>query len=195
MSKFPQADARLAEIDAEYWKIKYPSLLVHEARATAGRTGDSEMVYGTTPGDATLELLDFAQAKADDIFYDLGCGLGVPTIVASLVCKRSTGIELLPEIAAQARAVAEALKLTNASFVVGDLKSVDVSDGTIIYCYSTCLREESRAALGERVALCKRGTRILTVTHGLTNAALELEERREIGWEGRSRSVYLYVRR
>jgi SAM-dependent methyltransferase len=194
MSKFPQADARLAEIDAEYWKIKYPSLLVHEARAAAGRTGDTEMVYGTTPGEATLELLDFAGAGPDDVFYDLGCGLGVPTIVAALVCKRSTGIELLPEIAKQAQAVAEALKLGNAKFLVGDLKSADVSDGTILYCYSTCLREESRVALGERVALCKPGTRILTVTHGLENAALELKERRELGWEGRTRSVYLYLR-
>jgi SAM-dependent methyltransferase len=195
MSKFPHADARLADIDAEYWKIKYPSLLVHEARATAGRTGDTEMVYGTTPGEATLELLDFAEATEDDIFYDLGCGLGVPTIVASLVCKKSTGIELLPEIAKQAQQVAEALKLANASFLVGDLKSADVSDGTIIYCYSTCLREESRLALGDRVALTKPGTRILTVTHGLTHEALDLKERREIGWEGRTRSVYLYLRR
>ena len=59
---------------------------------------------------------------------------------------------------------------------------------------STCLREESRAALGERVALCKPGARVITVTHGLENAALELKERRELGWEGRTRSVYLYLR-
>ena len=195
MSKFPDADARLPEIDAEYWKIKYPSLLVHEARAAAGRTGDTEMVYGTTPGEAVLALLDFAGATADDVFYDLGCGLGVPTIVAALVCKKSTGIELLPEIAQQAQAVADALKLSNVSFLVGDLKSADVSDGTIVYCYSTCLREESRLALGERVALARPGTRVLTVTHGLTHEALELKERREIGWEGRTRSVYLYIRR
>jgi SAM-dependent methyltransferase len=195
MSKFPHADARLPEIDAEYWKIKYPSLLVHEARAAAGRTGDTEMVYGTTPGEATLALLEFAEATADDVFYDLGCGLGVPTIVAALVCRKSTGVELLPEIARQAQAVAEALKLANASFLVGDLKSADVGDATIVYCYSTCLREESRLALGERVALARPGTRVLTVTHGLTHEELVLKERREIGWEGRTRSVYLYMRR
>src|SRR5579859_2225161 len=123
MSRYPQAEARLADVDAEYWKIKYPSLLVHEAREAAGRAGDTEMVYGTTPGAAVLELLELAYATADDVFYDLGCGLGVPTIVAALVCKRSTGIELLPQIAQQAQAVAEGLKLANATFRVGDLKT------------------------------------------------------------------------
>jgi len=92
---FELSPERLEEINAEYRKILYPFLLVDDARRAAGRAGDPEMVYGTTPASLVLQLLDFANATAEDIFYDCGCGLGVPTIVAAHFCKKAIGIEIL----------------------------------------------------------------------------------------------------
>jgi SAM-dependent methyltransferase len=189
------ASERLEQIHAEYRKIAYPYLLIDEARRTAGRQGDSEIVYGTTPASTVLQLLEFGGATSDDVFYDLGCGLGIPTIVAAHFCKRSIGIELLPEVAQKAREVAQGLKIENAIFELTDFKSADVSQGTLIYCYSTCLRAQSRAELAEVVSRARPGTRVLTVTHNLEHPALELKEQRELSWEGSGHTVYLHLRR
>jgi SAM-dependent methyltransferase len=186
---------RLEQIDAEYRKIASPFLLVDDARRAAGRAGDPEMVYGTTPASAVLELLDFAAATPDDVFYDLGCGLGVPTVVAAHFCKKAIGIEILPEVAQRAREVAQGLQLANATFEVTDFKGADLSEGTLIYCYSTCLRAQSRAELAEGVSKARPGTRVLTVTHNLEHPSLEMKESRELSWEGSRRSVYLHLRR
>jgi SAM-dependent methyltransferase len=189
------ASERLEQIYAEYRKIAYPYLLVDEARRGAGREGDSEIVYGTTPASTVLQLLEFGGATADDVFYDLGCGLGVPTIVAAHFCKRSIGIEILPEVAQKAREVAQGLKIENAFFELTDFRSADVSQGTLIYCYSTCMRAQSRAEVAEGVSRARPGTRVLTVTHNLEHPALELKEQREMSWEGSGHTVYLHVRR
>jgi SAM-dependent methyltransferase len=195
MARFQIPPDRLEQINAEYRKIAYPYLLVDDARRAAGREGDPEMVYGTTPPSAVLGLLEFAQATAEDVFYDLGSGLGVPTIVAALFCKKSVGIEVLPEVVQKAREVAQGLQLANASFELTDFKSADVSEGTLIYCYSTCLRAQSRAEVAEGVSRARPGSRVLTVTHGLEHPALELKESRELSWEGSRRTVHLHVRR
>jgi predicted RNA methylase len=61
------------------------------------------MIYGNTPPAVVVKLLELAEVRADDVFYDLGCGFGVPTVVAARACKKSLGIEILPEVAAQAQ--------------------------------------------------------------------------------------------
>jgi SAM-dependent methyltransferase len=192
---FELAPDRLEKIEAEYRKIAYPFLLVDDARRAAGRSGDPEMVYGTTPPSVVLQLLEFGSATSEDTFYDLGCGLGVPTVVAAHFCKRSIGLEILPEVAGRAREVAEALQLANASFELTDFKSADLSEGTLIYCYSTCLRAESRAELAVGVSKTRAGTRVLTVTHNLEHPSLQMKESRELSWEGSRRTVYLHLRR
>jgi SAM-dependent methyltransferase len=183
------------KVESAYWKVQYPFLLVDGARRAAGLQGDSEMVYGNTPPAAVVKLLELAEVRADDVFYDLGCGFGVPTVVAARACRKSLGIEILPEVAAQAQQIASALELENTRFVVADFKTADVSDGSLIYCYSTCLRPESRKLVADLVAKTRPGTRILSVTHTLEHAELELREARELSWDGSTRSVYLHVRR
>ena len=192
---FELSPERLEQIHAEYRKIAYPFLLVDEARKAAGRSGDSEMVYGTTPAQTVLDLLDFGQARPDDVFYDLGCGLGMPTVVAAHFCRKAIGIEILPEVAEKAREVAQGLQLANAEFQLTDFKSADFGEGTLIYCYSTCLRPQSRLEVAQGVARTKPGTRVLTVTHDLEHPELEKKASRELSWEGSRRTVYLHVRR
>ncbi len=189
------ASERLEQIYAEYRKIAYPYLLVDASRRGAGRDGDTEAVYGTTPAPTVLQLLEFGGATADDVFYDLGCGLGVPTIVAAHFCKRSIGIEFLPEVAEKAREVARGLNIDNAVFELNDYKSADVSLGTLIYCYSTCMRAQSRVEVAESVSRARPGTRILTVTHNFEHPELEMKEKRELSWEGSSHTVYLHLRK
>ncbi len=98
-------------------------------------------------------------------------------------------------MAEKAREVARGLDLGNAEFRLADFKTADVSDGSFIYCYSTCLRAQSRAELAGLVARTRPGTRILTVTHNLEHPELVMKETRDLSWEGSHRSVYLHVRK
>ncbi len=174
---------RVKEVEHEYRKIRYQSLIVDEARKAQGREGDRELTYGTTtPRLALRILLEILHAGPGDIFYDLGCGLGVPTIVASLLCKRATGIDVLAPILDHPRQVATALKLRNAKFIAGDFREQDFSDGTAFYSYSTCFSPETRALLAEKVSAAKAGARIATVTHPLRHPKLEFVEKVTLRW-------------
>jgi SAM-dependent methyltransferase len=181
----------LEDVEDAYRKIRYQTLLVAEARAAEGREGDPELTYGTTTPRLASQILDLAGAGPDDIFYDLGCGFGVPTIVAALRCKRATGIDVLPPLIARARDVAEELKLGNATFTVGDLRQADLSDGTVFYSYCTCLSGETRRAMADAIARARPGARIVTVTHALDHPRIELVEKTSLRWGAVSHSVLL----
>ena len=140
-------------------------------------------------------LLDILQAGPDDTFYDLGCGLGVPTIVASVICKKATGIDVLEPVIAHARKVAKALKLRNAKFIAGDFREQDLSDGTIFYSYSTCFSPATRAVIAERVSKARSGALIATVTYPLQHPALEFIKKIPMRWGLTTHGVFLHQRR
>jgi SAM-dependent methyltransferase len=185
---------RLAEVAKAYREIKYPFLVVDEARQAAGRQGEADFTYGNTTPALVLRILELASATQDDVFYDLGCGLGLPAIVAALVCRKAVGVEILPALVRHARRVAKALRLENVRFIESDFGSVDVSAATIVYSYSTCFTAENRAALAACAARARPGARVLTVTHELSHPALELRKKRELRFEGSRRTVCLHVR-
>ena len=65
----------------------------------------TELIYGEVIFNYFIPLLDYANPKAGEVFWDLGCGAGKPLISASLsfpqlkVCR---GIELLEKLASLA---------------------------------------------------------------------------------------------
>ncbi len=185
----------LARIEAAYRAIRYVSLLVDDARKAEGRAGDAELTYGTTAPRLAAKILRLARVSGGDVFYDLGCGLGVPTVVAATLCARATGIDVLPQLIEKARAVAAELQLANARFVAGDLRQADLSDGTIFYSYSTCLSAETRAGMAERIAQARAGARIVTVTHALEHPRIELVKKLRLRWGAVPHTVYVHVRR
>lgn len=188
--------ARVEAVEREYRKITHQSLIVDDARKAEGRDGDVELTYGTTSPRLALRILrEVLGCGPGDVFYDLGCGLGVPTVVAALVCARATGIDVLPQLLEHGRGVARTLNLSNARFVHGDLRAQDLGDGTAFYSYSTCLLPETRAAMAERIAQARPGARAVTVTHALDHPALERTAKLELRWGATPHSVFLHVRR
>jgi SAM-dependent methyltransferase len=71
------------------------------------------------------------------VFYDLGAGLGRPTILAHLVSgAKARGVELSGELCGLARASAADLNLTGVAFIKGDAREVDNSEGTVFFLFT-----------------------------------------------------------
>ena len=189
-------EERIRQIEEYYRRLlQYPALTVDEAKTQAGRAGDSEFIYGETPPASLMEMLRAAGLSADDVFYDLGCGLAQTVLVASLVCKQAHGIEYLEPLARIAGEAARALGIDNVRIHNTDYRDADLRDATLFYCYATCTTEPTRALICARLLATVPGTRIVTVTHPLDHPEIERREPFELWWGGGRHSVYLHVRR
>ena len=93
--------------------------------------------YQPTPARHILHLIASSLLSKDDIFVDLGSGLGhVPLLVSMLAGIRSVGIEVQPAYVASARQCAESLRLSLVRFAAEDARATDLSGGTVFYLYS-----------------------------------------------------------
>jgi len=97
------------------------------------RKRDSEMViHQSTPVPVILDMMHMVAFASDDVFYDLGAGLGNVAILANLLTGVTTkGIEIEPAYCAYAEACAERLGLSNIGFISADAREVDSADGTV----------------------------------------------------------------
>jgi Histone methylation protein DOT1 len=129
-------------------------------------TLEKEMVaYQPTPARAILEAIEEAPIRSDDVFCDLGSGLGWVTILVALITgARCKGIELEPAYVDLSRRAARALGVTNADFFTDDLLHAPLSEATIYFSY-TPLRGALLQTLIERLhaEAMKRPIRICTL--------------------------------
>ena len=69
-----------------------------------------ELTQGEVVFHSFIPLLEYTKPKDGEVFYDLGCGLGKPLLIASLAfpkLKACIGIELLEGVASKADEVAK----------------------------------------------------------------------------------------
>ena len=93
--------------------------------------------YIPTPACAIFALLEHAHLNANDVFYDLGSGLGrVPLLVGLLTAARARGIEIEPAFYTYAQQRADALRLRRVAFINCDVRQADYSDGTLFFMYT-----------------------------------------------------------
>ncbi|RAO76678.1 hypothetical protein [Dyella jiangningensis] len=99
---------------------------------------EADMVfYQPTPVRHVFDLVERAGITDDDVFVDLGSGLGhVPMLVSMLTGARCIGIEREQVYVDGARRSAEALCLGDVSFVAQDVREADLSTGTVFYLYT-----------------------------------------------------------
>jgi hypothetical protein len=97
-----------------------------------------EMVpYQPTPVRHILQLIETAAVGDDDVFVDLGSGLGhVPLLVSMVTGARSLGVEVEPAYVTSARKCARSLRLSRVQFIAQDARNADLSRGTVFYLYS-----------------------------------------------------------
>jgi hypothetical protein len=93
--------------------------------------------YQATPAHVILDMLRRVPLGADDVFYDIGAGIGrVVLLVGLLSTAQVKGIEYEPAYCAYAQARAAELRLTRVSFCQGDARQEDYSDGTVFFLYT-----------------------------------------------------------
>jgi hypothetical protein len=96
-----------------------------------------EMVpYQPTPVRHILHPIAATGFSEDDVFIDLGSGLGhMPLLVSLLTRARSLGIEVQAAYVASARECARSLRLRRVRFISQDAREADLSSGTVFYLY------------------------------------------------------------
>lgn len=108
-----------------------------EPREVSSLESREMVTYQPTPVRHVLDLLKLVPLSGNDLFIDLGSGLGhVPLLVSMLAGVRSRGIEIEPAYVAEAKESAQALHIENTSFVAADAREADLSNGTVFYLYS-----------------------------------------------------------
>jgi Histone methylation protein DOT1 len=97
-----------------------------------------EMVpYQPTPVRHILHLIAAAMLAEDDVFVDLGSGLGhVPLLVSMITGAQSLGVEMQAAYVVSARECAQNLQLSRVLFIARDARDADLSRGTVFYLYS-----------------------------------------------------------
>lgn len=100
---------------------------------------DAELPAGSVPylpasADVIARVVREAPVRADDVFVDLGAGIGRPCLlVHALTGARAIGVELQPQLVAMARARASA-KVT---FLEGDAAELLPVEGTVFFIYAS----------------------------------------------------------
>jgi len=99
---------------------------------------EPDMVFlQPTPARIVLELIEEADITKDDVFYDLGSGLGqVPILVGLLTGAKTKGIEFEAAYCDYAQQSARRLNLSHVEFVNLDARDADYSDGTVFFMYT-----------------------------------------------------------
>jgi SAM-dependent methyltransferase len=93
--------------------------------------------YQQTPARIIFELVEKAHLTGEDVFYDLGSGLGqVPTLVHLLTGATAKGIEFEPAYCNYARVCAVGLNLSGVEFINADARTADYSEGTVFFMYT-----------------------------------------------------------
>jgi SAM-dependent methyltransferase len=157
--------------------------------------------YGEIMPAATLHMLEYLDLGADDVFYDLGSGVGKVVMMAALATNvsRAVGIELSRSRVAKARRVLERAELREVvpcgrvELRNEDILKASLDDATVIYTCSTAFRLEFMLKVVTKLVRLGRPVTFVS-TQGLSSRrAVRLVDtlRLDMSWRRKSK-VYVY---
>jgi hypothetical protein len=171
-------------------------------------------IYGEIPYDSLQVILDNERFGPNDIFYDLGSGVGkvVTQVYLNTPVKKAVGIELSGSRHAGAVKMLKNFKQTDAyndrkrngktkrtlAFAQQDFLKANINDATIIYMCSTCFPPELMTGLIKKFQKINRqGLRIITlkVLPDYENNGFRFERRYKLpmSWSKQSNVSAVYV--
>lgn len=110
---------------------------------------EPDMVYyQKTPARVIFDLVEKSHFSQDDVFFDLGSGLGQAAILVNLLAGiKVKGVEFDPAFCDYARDCAAGLNLSDVTFINCDARKVDYSEGTTFFMYTPFTGEIMREVL------------------------------------------------
>jgi hypothetical protein len=140
----------LNPIDALWdYRLGVQTFGFHPASGNEG-DGDWRLHYTPTPYSDILKLLKMIDIGQNDVFVDLGAGLGRAVFAASyLGARRSIGVEIVPGLCsgAESNRVRSALASRDIQFVCGNAQNYDHHDTTVIFMFHPFGIETTRKVL------------------------------------------------
>jgi cyclopropane fatty-acyl-phospholipid synthase-like methyltransferase len=156
---------------------------------------DKELApYFPSPRSVVFRMLDTAGVKEGDHVYDLGSGDGRIVVLAAQRFKaKSTGVELNPSLVERSRRAIQRLKLDGMCTIVeGDFTQQDYSPATVVTLY--LLPEANKALQPVLERTLKKGTRVVAHDFPVPTWKETRQETILDDGEGRSHTLYLYIR-
>jgi len=142
-----------------------------------------DFCYGETATWRFLDMMKLAGLRYDDRVYDLGCGTGRNCLAVSSFCRKSVGVEIVPEMVRLGQDQIKELGLTACELRCEDIRQADLRDASVVYLYwstwSQQLRSEVVEHLAEEIA---SGVRVLSADHPLQHPAFELVQQLDLDW-------------
>ncbi|MBN1580551.1 MAG: class I SAM-dependent methyltransferase [Anaerolineae bacterium] len=118
------------------------------------------------PASVILELVDRVALTGEDVFYDLGSGLGqVAILVHLLTGVKAKGIEYEPAFCAYARQCAQDFGLSAVEFFNIDARDADYAEGTVFFMFTPFMGSILQDVLS-RLYLASRERPIWVCTFG-----------------------------
>ncbi|WP_436491516.1 hypothetical protein [Chitinophaga sp. ARDCPP14] len=137
---------------------------------------EPEMVYyQKTPARIVFELVEKVPFIKEDVFFDIGAGLGQVAILVNLLTGIATrGIEFEPAFCDYAGACAAALHLPAVTFINVDAREADYSEGTVFFMFTPFKGEILQEVLSIlQKESVKRKIRLITYGPCTSRVALE----------------------
>lgn len=152
-------------------------------RNTKGLSDNIAYTYGEVVFYSFVRILEMAEPKPQEVFYDLGSGAGKAVFIAGLVFdfSKACGIEKLEglynlsiETLANLKTLPEretllSHKETNIQFIHGDFLQEDFSDADIVFINATCFRGDLFNEIIVRLLKLKPGARVILGSANLEN--------------------------
>jgi hypothetical protein len=113
-------------------------ILLPQPQPMPSRPPEYGMVrYEATPASVMLELTERVRFAPNDVFYDLGAGLGkVTALIHLLTGARCVGVEYQPSFCNYARQQAKKLGLDGVTYLNNDARHVDYADGSVFFLFN-----------------------------------------------------------
>jgi SAM-dependent methyltransferase len=140
-----------------------------------GPTRDLEpnmVEFYKTPARVVFGLAERVSWGPEDVFFDLGSGLGqVVLLVHLLTGVAARGVEIEPAYCEYARGCAMAHGLGDVKFIEGDARDADLSAGTVFFLFAP-FRGEVFCKVMERVKAVAASRTIRVISYGPCSAEI-----------------------
>ncbi len=169
---------RLLQVDRELFKHYFNPNQFWIALTEGLKVERPETLYRLTYGETTWfgihAMLKQVDAKADDIFYDLGCGTGRNVFFAAIVYgMKAVGVDLLSSFVNYASQTAQENQLANAHFRQQNIFETPLAEASIVFVTANCYDQQTMPLLVKRLEDLKPGAHVISTHRSIPSPRLK----------------------